>query len=81
MPWLPIDDVHHGNAPDLIERIEPESIALSVWSPPYHVGKSYEKDRSFDDWKSLLERTIAGHLSPTSWHSPIRSCRASRPRT
>src|SRR5882724_1377627 len=59
--WLPLDAVYSGNAPELIARIAPESIACSVWSPPYHVGKAYEAGVSFDDWKILLRRTIAAH--------------------
>lgn len=59
--WLAPGEVYQGNAPDQIARIEPESIACSVWSPPYHVGKEYEKGRTFDDWKLLLRDTIAAH--------------------
>jgi site-specific DNA-methyltransferase (adenine-specific) len=59
---LEIDEVHCGDAPNLMQRITPESIALSVWSPPYHVGKNYEKDNSFEDWKSLLQETISAHF-------------------
>lgn len=60
--WLETDEVHCGDAPALIERIAPESVALSVWSPPYHVGKNYEKNNTFDDWKFLLRKTIAAHF-------------------
>ena len=59
--WLGIDDVYCGDAPALLQRIEPESIACSVWSPPYHVGKNYERNNTFDDWKSLLQRTMVAH--------------------
>ena len=56
-----IDEVHCGDAPTLLQKIEPESIALAIWSPPYHVGKNYEKNSTFDDWQSLLQRTILAH--------------------
>jgi len=59
--WLAIDEVHCGDAPGLMGRIAPGSIALSVWSPPYHVGKQYEADMTFDDWKTLLRKTIHAH--------------------
>ena len=36
-------------------------MALSVWSPPYFVGKEYEKDLSFDGWRALLARVVAAH--------------------
>jgi site-specific DNA-methyltransferase (adenine-specific) len=54
--------VYLGDAPLLIERIAPESIACSVWSPPYHVGKNYEKGHTFQEWQNLLQRTIAAHF-------------------
>lgn len=43
-----------GDARVILKLIELDSIALSVWSPPYHVGKNYEKGQSFDEWKALL---------------------------
>ncbi len=55
--------VYLGDARKLEEHVEHESVALSVWSPPYHVGKAYESDMSFFDWKNLLRRTIGGHQS------------------
>lgn len=55
------DAIYEGDARDLIPQIEPNSIALSIWSPPYFVGKSYESDLSFDDWRALLEKVIALH--------------------
>lgn len=43
-------------------QVEPSSVALSVWSPPYFVGKSYEKDLTFEQWKELLREVIKGHF-------------------
>ncbi len=60
---LELDQVHQGDARFLLSRIVPDSIALSVWSPPYFVGKNYEKDFTFDSWQSLLKVVIAGHFS------------------
>ena len=54
--------IYHGDSQELLERIERESIALSIWSPPYYVGKEYEKDLSFEDWKSLLQKVIKLHF-------------------
>lgn len=53
--------VYHGDSRILLKRVKPESIALSVWSPPYFVGKSYEKDLSFEDWQTLLRQVIVLH--------------------
>ena len=60
--YLAIDQIHLGDARDLLSMIEPESVALSVWSPPYHVGKEYEAGMSFEEWKSLLSDVIKLHF-------------------
>ncbi len=54
--------IYHGDSQELLGRIERESIALSIWSPPYYVGKDYEKDLSFEDWKDLLREVIKLHF-------------------
>jgi site-specific DNA-methyltransferase (adenine-specific) len=41
--------------------IEADSIACSIWSPPYHVGKSYEEGMTYDEWVSLLQDAIRLH--------------------
>jgi site-specific DNA-methyltransferase (adenine-specific) len=53
--------VVEGDSAKLIWQLPPESVDLSVWSPPYHVGKQYEADLSFDDWVRLLGDVIRGH--------------------
>ena len=53
--------VYLGDARDLAGHIAANSVSLSVWSPPYHVGKDYERDMSFFEWKNLLRRTIEDH--------------------
>jgi len=55
------DKVLEGDAREVIDFLEADSIALSVWSPPYFVGKSYEKDMSYDDWLTLLRVVIQKH--------------------
>ena len=50
---LAINYIYHGGAQELLPRIQPNSIALSIWSPPYFVGKEYESDLSFEDWQSF----------------------------
>ena len=56
------NEIHHGDARDLLPQIEPNSIALSVWSPPYFVGKDYEAYLSFEDWQDLLKTVIFLHF-------------------
>ncbi len=60
-PYLQANDIYCGDARDLLKQVEPESVALSFWSPPYFVGKSYERELSFEDWKELLRSVIALH--------------------
>ena len=60
--FLEENHIYHGDSKTLLKRIRPESIALSVWSPPYFVGKAYEKDLSFSDWKNLLRAVIRHHF-------------------
>jgi site-specific DNA-methyltransferase (adenine-specific) len=59
---LSINHIHHGDAQKLLARIAPNSIAMSVWSPPYFVGKNYESYLSFTDWKKLLCSVISNHF-------------------
>lgn len=53
--------MYTGDARDLLDRIEPGSVALSVWSPPYFVGKSYERGLTFEAWEALLTTVIVKH--------------------
>ena len=57
------NQIYQGDARALLERVEPESVALSFWSPPYCVGKSYEAGLDFAGWSDLLRETIAGHFA------------------
>ncbi|MEJ5197913.1 MAG: site-specific DNA-methyltransferase [Anaerolineae bacterium] len=60
--YLAVNEIHQGDARDLLPRIRPNSIALSVWSPPYFVGKEYEAHLSFEDWQQLLAEVIRLHF-------------------
>jgi len=59
---LLVDHVHQGDARELLPRIRPNSVALSVWSPPYFVGKAYEADLDFAAWQALLREVIRLHF-------------------
>lgn len=61
MQYLKKDNVYCGEAELLMQKIKPDSIAVSVWSPPYHVGKSYESGQSYEDWLAMLETVILFH--------------------
>ena len=55
------DRILTGDARRLLPTLPPASVDLSFWSPPYCVGKSYEQDMSFEDWKSLVSQVIQCH--------------------
>ena len=50
-----------GDARRHLAKLPAASVDLSFWSPPYYVGKSYERHLSFDGWCSLLREVIHGH--------------------
>jgi DNA modification methylase len=56
------NNIFLGDARRLDRNIQPESVAVSVWSPPYNVGKNYEAGVSVVQWKNLLRRTIEAHV-------------------
>ncbi len=58
---LAIDRIYHGDSRELLADIPPQSIALSFWSPPYFVGKAYEKGVTFSEWQSMLNDVIRLH--------------------
>src|SRR2546422_5056725 len=60
--WLALDRIHCGDARRLLPKIRPNSISLSVWSPPYFVGKAYEAHLTFQDWQELIHKVIAEHF-------------------
>jgi site-specific DNA-methyltransferase (adenine-specific) len=61
MKYLNSNKFYLGRSEDLMPKIEPESIALSFWSPPYFVGKEYEKDETFESWQTMLKKVIRAH--------------------
>ena len=61
--YLSENYIYLGDARDLLQRVRPASVALSFWSPPYYVGKTYEKDLTFPQWQSLLKEVIARHYA------------------
>ncbi|MCI8858291.1 MAG: site-specific DNA-methyltransferase [Lachnospiraceae bacterium] len=63
MEYLKNDDIYCGRSEQLMQMIEPNSIAVSVWSPPYHVGKSYESGQSYNDWVKMLRDIIKLHVT------------------
>ena len=61
--FLAENRLYCGDSRALLRRIAPETVALSFWSPPYFVGKSYEKHLSFEQWRELLASVIRLHFN------------------
>ncbi|MDE2748245.1 MAG: DNA methyltransferase [Chloroflexota bacterium] len=60
-PTFSFNRIFAGDARSIMPSLPTRSIDLSFWSPPYYVGKSYEKDWSFDEWQSLVKDVIFLH--------------------
>jgi len=55
------NDIYVGRSEELMQLITEGSVSLSFWSPPYFVGKEYEKDETYDSWQSMLRQVIHQH--------------------
>ena len=53
--------IYCGDSTVLMNGIEENSVAVSFWSPPYFMGKDYEKDATYDSWQTLLKTVIELH--------------------
>lgn len=62
MQFLEKNKIHLGRSEDLMKKIEPNSVALSFWSPPYFVGKEYEKNETYESWQTTLRNVIKQHF-------------------
>lgn len=62
MKKLEPNNIYLGDSRNLLKEIEPETIALSFWSPPYFLGKDYEKDETYESWQAMLKEVIALHF-------------------
>src|SRR5207249_167319 len=51
---LRADEIYLGDARELLPRIPANSVSLSIWSPPYFVGKSYERNVAWAPLKRPL---------------------------
>lgn len=58
--YFPTSDavIFHGDRLDLLKSLPDKSIKLIVTSPPYNIGKEYEKRRGLDAYLSDQEETI-----------------------
>ncbi|NER98272.1 MAG: site-specific DNA-methyltransferase [Symploca sp. SIO1B1] len=61
MEYLKPNKIYFGRSEAKMLEIEPSSVALSFWSPPYFVGKNYEREETFETWQSSLRQVIHNH--------------------
>ena len=55
------DRIITGDSRKVLLDLPADSVDLSFWSPPYYVGKTYERDLSFDGWRTLIREVISCH--------------------
>ena len=60
---MKIDNIYHGDAQIIMKDIEPNSVSLSFWSPPYFLGKDYELDETYESWQLMLKNVIKLHYT------------------
>lgn len=60
--YLPGNGIYLGDSRDLLKQVKPNSIACSIWSPPYHTGKKYEEGITYHEWLDLLREVIRLHF-------------------
>ncbi len=53
-----VDAIFSHSAEEMTE-LASNSVALMITSPPYHVGKDYDTDASFDEYMAMLSRVFA----------------------
>lgn len=55
----PIKDQIFNVSAETMTQLPSGSVALMVTSPPYHVGKDYDSNTSFDEYMGMLEAVFA----------------------
>ena len=55
---LALDRVHCGSS-EHMDQLPDSSVHLMVTSPPYNVGKEYDRDLSLDEYRGLLRRVLS----------------------
>jgi DNA modification methylase len=55
---LLLDEILAKSA-EIMDEVADNSVALMVTSPPYHVGKDYESDATFDEFLEMLGTVLA----------------------
>ncbi len=53
--------IYNGDAREILTDIPNSSVDLSFWSPPYFVGKEYERNLTWGDWQDLVRDVLRLH--------------------
>ena len=53
--------IYHGDCREILPTLAANSVSLSVWSPPYFVGKEYERGVSYNEWTNMLDNVLHAH--------------------
>ena len=53
-----------ADARSALQQLPDDSVDLAFWSPPYNVGKSYERGQSHDEWREMLREVVRAHARP-----------------
>lgn len=59
--YLRENRVYEGDCTGLLGRIRPGSVALSLWAPPRHTGRTDGAGRTYDEWRDLIRAAAAPH--------------------
>lgn len=55
---LPYGKILHGDCLEKLNDVDNGSISLVFCSPPYNIGKSYEKEVSLDDYLTFQKKSF-----------------------
>lgn len=56
------NNIYLGDSRKIMKGIDTDSVALSFWSPPYFLGKEYEKGESYESWQAMLKTVVQEHF-------------------
>ena len=59
---IELNNIYTGDCRELLNLVADDYFSLSLWSPPYFVGKDYEKNISFEEWRDLLREVVNLHF-------------------
>ena len=55
------DRIYAGDAREILKLVPDFSVDLSFWSPPYFVGKRYERELTWQGWQNLIREVLREH--------------------